>query len=85
MSTKWENVNCGSSVSRDVFNSSLKKALADFGKTGARQRVAMFGPNTDFVATPRMSPKSFEMVALSSGDADAAPIANKLENRRPAE
>ena len=50
---KWVEINCGSSVSRHVFNSFLKEALADFGLTNALQRAAMYGPKTDFVATTR--------------------------------
>ena len=57
---EWEKINCGSSVSRDVFNSPLKKALSDFGLSNARQQAAMYGPKTDFVATPRNSPKLFK-------------------------
>ncbi len=68
---KWEKINCGSPAARDAFNTALKKALSDFGLTGARERAAIYGPNNDFLATPGMTPKSIEMVDFSTADCAA--------------
>lgn len=63
----WERVHCGTALSRDKFNSSLKKVLSDLGLTRARQRAALLGTDSNsFAVAPGSAMRSFEMIDLSS-------------------
>lgn len=69
----WKRIHCVTEISRDSFNSALKKALSDFGLIRARQRAAFVGmENNQFMGSSGNQAKSFEMIDLSSNSESTA-------------